>query len=277
MRRATRQEVPDWVVALLRCPACVQPAMRRQGREGLECEACGHRPPVVDGVLDLTVERGGGQPRRDRPYEGLAGELYAMFMDRRKLQHVDAWLLGMDVEGYYEQMLGRLASLSAGPNLELPAGGGPFLTIKELYHRSGPWLLADLSWTMLRRLRRKCEELRLGEVVLLRADACQLPLCDGSLRNLVSPFGLHCFHDKRAVLGEMSRCLARGGRIVASTLTSDGPPRSRLYLRLHEGDGTFARDNSLAELREHARSQALEVSALARFGAAAVLEVRHGA
>lgn len=276
MGRATQRGVPEWVVALLRCPACTQPALRRQGREGLECEACGHRPPWVEGILDLTADRG-ARPPLDRPYEGLGGELYAMFMDRRWLQHVDAWLLGMEVEGYYEQMLERLASLSSGPNLELPAGGGPFLASAALYRRSGPWLLADLSWTMLRRLRRKCEQLGLGEVVLLRADACQLPLRDGSLHNVLSPFGLHCFHDKRAVFGEMGRCLARGGRLVASTLTSDGPPLSRLYLRLNQRDGTFAADNSLQELREQARCQSLEVSALVQFGAAAVLEVRHGA
>ncbi|HYO52463.1 class I SAM-dependent methyltransferase [Archangium sp.] len=196
-------------------------------------------------------------------------------MDHPWLQLLDAWLLGMDVDDYYEWMLERLAALPPGPSLDIPSGGGPFLGRVPIYQQGGPWLFADLSWTMLRHIRHKCEALGLHEVVLLRADAARLPLRDRALHNLVSLFGFHCFHDKAAVFAEMSRCLRPGGRIIASTLTSDGPRRSRFYLKLNQRDGTFASNNSLHEFKEQAQRQSLSLNVLNQLGAAAVLEMHH--
>jgi len=112
-------------------------------------------------------------------------------------------------------------------------------------------------------------------VVLIRANVCRLPLCDGELRNIVSLFGLHCFHDKAAVFSEMRRCLASDGRVIASTLTSDGSSLSRFYLKLHQHDGTFAADNSLHEINNHAQQQLLWLKISQRFGAAALFEIYH--
>jgi|GEM_PF-3085264 len=266
--------IPDWAMALLRCPNCTQPALCRRVWTGLECEACGSAFQRTEGILDLTVSLN-GPPRSDRPYEGLPGRMYATFMDHPWLQHLDAWLLGMDVDDYYERMREQLAALPPGPSLDLPSGGGPFLGRVSIYQRGGPWIFADLSWTMLRHVRHKCEALGLHEVVLMRADATRLPLRDRILHNLVSLFGFHCFHDKTAVFAEMGRCLRPEGRIIASTLTSDGPRRSRFYLKLNQRDGTFATNNSLHELRAQAQRQALSLNVLNRLGAAAVLELHH--
>jgi SAM-dependent methyltransferase len=273
MSRREYKGVPDWAIALLCCPVCTASALCRTDI-GLICEACGHRPLIKDGVLDMTASAL-VVSAADRAYEGLLGHGYARFMDSLWLQRLDSWLLGMDVKRYHEEILARLARLPPGPSLEIPVGGGPFLEYAPTYQSGGPWIFADLSWTMLRRLRRKCEAMGLHGVVLIRANACRLPLCDGKLRNIVSLFGLHCFHDKAAVFSEMRRCLASDGRVVASTLTSDGPPLSRFYLRLHQYDGTFAADNSLHELNSHAQQQLLWLDISQRLGAAVLFEAHH--
>ena len=276
MQGTRTQGIPDWLMALLRCPVCTQPALRRRAWTGLECEACGHQPPLQAGLLDLTAGLG-GPPRLDRPYEGFSGKAYATFMDHLWMQHLDSWLLGMRAEDYHERMVEQLSALPPGPSLDIPSGGSPFLGIVPGYMQGGPWLLADLSWTMLRHAQRKCEALGLREVVLIRADACRLPLRSRGLLNIVSLFGFHCFHDKAAVFAEMSRCLMPQGRLLASTLTSDGPLGSRLYLKLNQRDGTFAANNSLHEIGEQAQRQLLKMNVLSRLGAAVILEMRHGA
>lgn len=271
----TIHRVPaDWVMSLLRCPGCAQPALRRHPGGSLTCDGCATLFPMQEGILDLTP-RGVEALNVDRPYEGLSGKMYATFMDHPWLQNLDAWLLGMKVEDYYARIQEQLATLGPGPNLDLPSGGGPFLGRVPIYHRAGPWLFADLSWTMLRRIRSKCEALGLHDVVLLRADASRLPLRDGVLNNLVSLFGLHCFHDKASVFAEMNRCLKPEGRILASMLSSEGPPRSRFYLKLNQRDGTFAPNNSLHELREQARHQSMGLRVLNQLGATLVLEMSH--
>ncbi|ATB37157.1 hypothetical protein CYFUS_002578 [Cystobacter fuscus] len=272
----TIDRVPaDWVMGLLRCPSCSEPALRRREGPSLMCDGCAAHFPVQEGILDLALP-GNESLRTDRPYEGLSGRMYATFMEHPWLQNLDAWLLGMKVEDYYARIQEQLAVLGPGPSLDMPSGGGPFLGRVHTYQRAGPWLFADLSWTMLHRLRRKCEALGLREVVLIRADATRLPLRDGVLNNLVSLFGLHCFHDKASVFGELNRCLKPGGRILASTLTSEGPRRSRFYLKLNQRDGTFAPNNSLHEFREQARHQCMGLRVLNQLGATLVLEMSHG-
>lgn len=272
----TLDRVPaDWVMRLLRCPSCAEPALRRGEGPSLRCDACAALFPVREGILDL-VPSGNAPLHADRAYEGLLGRVYATFMDYPWLQNLDAWLLGMKVEDYYARIQEQLAALGPGPSLDMPSGGGPFLGRVPTYQRAGPWLFADLSWTMLHHVRRKCEALGLREVVLLRADATRLPLRDAVLNNLVSLFGLHCFHDKASVFAELNRCLKPGGRILASTLSSEGPRRSRFYLKLNQRDGTFAPNNSLHELREQARHQSMGLTVLNQLGATLVLEMRRG-
>ncbi|WKB55737.1 class I SAM-dependent methyltransferase [Eleftheria terrae] len=220
-------------------------------------------------AADMTGSSG------DHAYEGLLGESYARFMDSPWLQRLDAWLLGMKVDRYYEGVLSQLSRLGSGPHLDLPAGGGPFLRHAPAYRHSGPWLLADLSWTMLRRLRQKCQSMGLRDTFLIRADARRLPFNTGAIGNIVSLFGFHCFHEKDRVFSEMRRCLAPEGRIIASTLTTDGSALSRFYLRLHERDGTFATDNSLDELQHHALAHSLDFHLVQRLGAAILFEARH--
>lgn len=229
------------------------------------------------GIIDLVPHRSSGcPPMADRAYEGTMGKGYARYMDSPALQRMDGWLLGMRVPRYYEAVLSRFERLPSGPSLDIPSGGGPLMRHASIYREGGPWLFADLSWTMLRHLRTKCLHAGVKDVALIRADACDLPFGDGLLRNIVSLFGLHCFHDKSAVFSQWRRCLAPGGQAVVTTLTDDGPLLSRLYVEWLRGDGTFAPGSSLGQIREQAANQGLTIEDVNRLGAAVLFEARHG-
>ncbi|KAA2250734.1 class I SAM-dependent methyltransferase [Solihabitans fulvus] len=222
------------VAQYLRCPGCAQTRWRTEA-DGLVCGACARRYPYVGGVLDMAAPGDVGAAG-DRPYEGFWAAFYGWVMSSPARQRLDSWLLGLDVRRYYRETVARLDECGDGPRLEVPCGSLPFHGRTRAYD-AGPWIFVDLSRAMLDKLARRLDGT--GHV-LVRADACALPVRDGQLRTIVSLFGLHCFHDKDAVFAELRRCLRPDGRLVLSTLTSDGPARSRLYQRLNELDGTFA-------------------------------------
>lgn len=265
---------PAWLIELLRCPHCRSKALHL-GAGVLECGACGYRPRVEDQIIDLVPDSQGAPAPIDRAYEGTMGESYAKYMDSVALQRLDAWLLGLSVSRYYEETLAQLARLPAGPSLDMPCGGAPLLQHAEIYRTGGPWIFADLSWTMLRRVKAKCQRLGLQNVAFARADARHLPFADGALRNIVSLFGLHCFHDKPAVFGEWRRCLAANGQSFVTTLTDDGPFLSRLYVALNRRDHTFAPDNALPKIQGYASTQALALRGIRRLGAVVMFEAAH--
>lgn len=267
--------LPAWLLELLQCPHCRSQALR-QSAGAPECGACGHRPRVEDQIIDLMPDsQGAPTPIIDRAYEGTMGEHYAKYMDSVALQRLDAWLLGLSVSRYNKETLAHLARLPAGPSLDMPCGGAPFLQHAEIYRTGGPWLFADLSWTMLRRVKAKCQRLGLQNVVFARIDARHLPIADGALRNIVSLFGLHCFHDKSAVFSEWRRCLAADGQSFVTTLTDDGPFLSRLYVALNRYDHTFAPDNALPTIQGYASAQALALRGIRRLGAVVMFEALH--
>ena len=175
---------------------------------------------------------------------------------------------------YYAEITARLNALPAGPSLEVPCGNVPFLAYAEAYRNNGPWLFVDLSWTLLRQVARKCAAHGLTRHLAVRADARSLPVADSQMQNIVSMFGLHCFHDKSAVFAELHRCLSAQGAMVGSTLTNDGHTLSRFYHRLNQTDGTFAPDNSVPSIRCSAQAQGflirdeLQLGSAYLFGAA---------
>ncbi len=243
------------MAAVLRCPACPGSEFRMAAAD-LVCTCCERRYRPRHGVLDLA---GTGNAAGDRPYEGFWATVYGWVMDRPGRQRLDAWLLGLDVRRYYREVIARLEGCGAGPHLELPCGNLPFLELTEAYRAGGPWIFADLSSAMLGKLARKLDADGADGQVLLRADACSLPVRDGRLRTIVSLFGLHCFHDKAAVFAELRRCLHPEGKLVLSTLTADGSALSRGYHRLNQLDGTFAPAATAAEIVASARRHGFEI------------------
>ncbi|MFE0021184.1 class I SAM-dependent methyltransferase [Amycolatopsis sp. NPDC059021] len=203
----------------------------------------------------------------DKPYEGWWARFYGWLMRHPARQRMDAGLLGLDVPRYYTEVNSRLGALPSGPTLEVPCGNAPFLD-HPAYHENGPWIFVDLSWTLLRQLTDRLAERGLERHLAVHADARSLPVLDGRMRNVVSLFGLHCFHDKPAVFAELRRCLGAEGSVMASTLTTDGHAVSRFYHRFNQSDGTFAPDNSVADVRTAAGEQGFTIEDELRLGSA---------
>ncbi|MBB4675945.1 class I SAM-dependent methyltransferase [Crossiella cryophila] len=189
-------------------------------------------------------------------------------------QRLDSWLLGLDVKRYYSEMADRIAGLPDGPILEIPAGNGPLFKQAAGYRDRGPWIFADLSWHLLKQLAAKVEAVGAKRHLIIRADACALPIVDGTMAGAVSMFGIHCFHDKSAVFGELRRVVSEEGQIAVSTLTTDGHKLSQYYHQMSQKDGTFAPDNSWAEISTAARGQGLELHGTTGLGSARVFTAR---
>ncbi|WP_409493147.1 class I SAM-dependent methyltransferase [Amycolatopsis sp. cmx-11-12] len=257
------------IAPLLRCQSCFRGPLSI-APDGLACSSCAYEFPLVDGILDMS----GAGPRLDdvgdKPYEGRWANFYDWLMSRPSRQRLDAGLLGLDVSRYYAEMPARLGALGEGPTLEVPCGNVPFLDYAEAYRRNGPWIFVDLSWELLRRLTARLAERGLRRHLAVRADVRSLPVVDGRMRNVVSMFGLHCFHDKATVFAEFRRCLRPEGAVVASTLTTDGHAISRFYHRLSQSDGTFASDNSTTDVCSAAQGHGFRIGDELRLGSAYV-------
>jgi SAM-dependent methyltransferase len=112
-----------------------------------------------------------------------------------------------------------LMALGAGDRvLDLACGPGNFS--REFARTVGPTGLVagvDVSSTMLERGAAELSRSELTNLVLLRADATDLPFSDGSFDAACCFAALHLMADPFACLDEMTRVLAPGGRIALMT------------------------------------------------------------
>lgn len=269
MQSTSKAVIPgsSTTVRYLRCPRCAS-ATLDSAPEMLRCRSCATEFPKREGYVDLT---GSGQNKVDRAYDGRGGRFYAWLMERPNRQRIDSWLLGLRVDDYYAEVAAHMESFRVGPGIEVPAGNLPFLDHTAAYARSGPWVLVDLSPTMLSVLGERLNKRRLPACTPVLADARSLPVASGEFRHVVSLFGFHCFHDKEAVALEFRRSMHPAGRLLLTTLTCDGPWRSRIYHRINQLDGTFARDNTEAQILATLFAAGLHVTSSRRFGAVLVI------
>ena len=152
-----------------------------------------------------------------------------------------------------EQALRLIVELTgAGPAdtaLDVACGGGIVVCAlaKVVKHATG----IDLTPAMLERARGLAAEQGLTNVTWKQGDVLPLPYPDGSFSLVTSRFAFHHFLDPKAVLAEMKRVCAPGGRVaVIDTETSPDPVKAAEFNRMEKlRDPSHVRAMPLAELQ----------------------------
>ena len=109
----------------------------------------------------------------------------------------------------------------------------------------------DMTSAMLDRARRLAAEKGIANVTWREGDVTSLPWPDASFTIVVTRFAVHHFPEPEAVLGEMVRVCAPGGRIVVvDTMASADPAKAAAFNRLEKlRDPSHVRALPFAELR----------------------------
>ena len=173
---------------------------------------------------------------REDFYASPLGAAYSAYMERPRLSRTIGRLIwGGDTGAYYESMAAVGEVPAGGTIVDCPCGAGPAL--RALQPNAGVrYVAADLSPAMLRRARERAEKRGLGGIELVESTAEDLPLEAGCADLFLSYWGLHCFPDPEAAIGELGRVLRPGGRLVGASFVRGPSLRQRILLRPGAGD-----------------------------------------
>jgi demethylmenaquinone methyltransferase/2-methoxy-6-polyprenyl-1,4-benzoquinol methylase len=112
--------------------------------------------------------------------------------------------------------------------LDLAAGTGDF-AIRAAKTTGAVVVAGDLTWEMLATGR---ERRNASAVRWMQCDATHLPFADGTIDRVLVGYGLRNFPDLGWCIGEIRRCLAPGGKLVALDFGRARPPwLDHFYLR----------------------------------------------
>ncbi len=149
--------------------------------------------------------------------------------------------------------LGMVIDAAApGPDdtlLDVACGGGIVVCAFAPHVRHAIGI--DMTSAMLDRARRLAAEKGIANVTWREGDVSSLPWPDGSFTIVVTRFAVHHFPEPEAVLREMVRVCAPGGRIVVvDTMASADPAKAAAFNHLEKlRDPSHVRALPLAELR----------------------------
>jgi SAM-dependent methyltransferase len=128
---------------------------------------------------------------------------FARIVTHRSHAHDAAWLVR------------ALALRDDARVLDVPCGQGNLTEAVARAVPRGRVVAVDLSDTMLMLARKRLQRAGCGgRTVLVRADAQQLPMPDGSMDAVSACGGLHIFPDPDRAIAEMRRVLRTGGRVA---------------------------------------------------------------
>ena len=240
--------LPDWVV----CPSCqgeLKQAASLQDAREIACGRCPASFPVEAGIPILLDARERQEAASHAETDSSPGYHQARHGAPSNIQYYDFWC---------QDMLRRLPGRRYTRVVELMAGGA------ELSRRARdlprPIVAIDTNLDLLRWSR---DELW-PDTVPVCATAERLPFRDGAIDLVMIQGGLHHVRRRVArVLGEIARCMAPAGVLLASEPRNDSLLNRafrRAFYRLHpipdaeEEDG-FTED----ELRSLLRDAGLEL------------------
>jgi ubiquinone/menaquinone biosynthesis C-methylase UbiE len=149
--------------------------------------------------------------------------------------------------------------------LDVACGGGIVVCAFAPHVRQATGI--DMTPAMLERARTLAAEKAISNVVWQEGDVSALPYEDGAFTIVVSRFAFHHFPDPLAVLREMVRVCAPGGRIVVvDTLASEDRAKAAAFNRLEKlRDPSHVCNLSLSELRGLFRAVGLPESEMSSY------------
>jgi ubiquinone/menaquinone biosynthesis C-methylase UbiE len=185
---------------------------------------------------------------RDDFYASPVGAAYSAYMERPRFSRLIGRLIwGGDTKPYYESMAAVAEVRDGGMIVDCPCGAGPALRALQP-GQDVRYVAADLSPAMLRRVRERASSRGLDRIEFIETKAEDLPLEQASADLFLSYWGLHCFPDPEAAIGEIARVLKPGGRLVGASFVRGPSLRQRLMLRPHKGDfGPMCTERELLE------------------------------
>lgn len=209
--------IPSELVDILVCPSCSSEAVTLgAGRyPDLVCGACKSRYPVVDDIPDLIPQEG-GKPLKHYRTESLFDAVAKHYDHAVLVMSLLVWKCSpLRFVDWGHRGMGRI---SRGPLLVNPVGTG--LLLRHIYgeHRDFPIVAIDISRKMLRRAQKRFKRSNINNVTFIRAEPEHLPFRKGSFGAVMSMNGVSAFHDRQQALSETRRVLAKGGRIVGTSL-----------------------------------------------------------
>jgi SAM-dependent methyltransferase len=168
-----------------------------------------------------------------------------------------------------EEALRLLVTASgAGPtDTVLDVACGPGLVVAAFARVARHVTGIDLTPAMIDRARTLVHEGGLANVTLTVGDVLPLPYEDWAFSLVVSRFAFHHFPDPAAVLREMVRVCAAGGRVVvADAAVAADPARAAAFNRMEKlRDPSHVRALSLAELAGLFEGAGLAAPAVTRY------------
>lgn len=223
---------------LYRCPACRATGMKTEGSAVL-CETCGRTYPRADGYADLLDTASRGEPTAATAEQRLMqSELVARIYERFWRPAFVRVFAGRGSSAFTGGFLGEFfihknalaMEDREGPWLDLSCGPGNF-TRAMAAATPGQWVIGlDISRAMLEAAARRARGY--DNLVLVRADAHEIPLIDGSVGGVNLSGALHAYDDPEAVFSEIHRVLCPGGIFVGGTFARSSSPLGRLAARV---------------------------------------------
>jgi SAM-dependent methyltransferase len=133
--------------------------------------------------------------------------------------------------------------------LDVACGGGLVVCAFAPHVRQATGI--DVTPAMLDRARQLATEQRLANVTWDRGDVGSLPYADGAFDIVVTRFSMHHFLHPQAVLREMARVCAPGGRVVVVDMyASEDPAKAAEWNRAEKlRDPSHVRCLTLPELK----------------------------
>jgi ubiquinone/menaquinone biosynthesis C-methylase UbiE len=152
----------------------------------------------------------------------------------------------------YRKFVQRALDADDGPLLDVGAGSAVF-SAGAYVQSSRPLILIDRSVGMLEAARDRIAKRAGGalpdRIMLLQADAEELPLQNESADTVLSMGLFHVIENLTILAEELFRVLKPGGMLYATSLVTERAV-GRLYLQLLHGAGEVATPKTQGELRD---------------------------